>query len=212
MNLIQSGDFKKLNEFLNSNSESEIILGYSDSKLSNERAFAQRALTLSSIAAINGGVNCTVVYSLIYKYQNVIEKTNDSLQLISLAYNILQDFCKTVGFQYHKKCKSPVLLPVLRYIHSNINSKITVENVAHKLNINANYLSQLFKKEMNETFTSYVIKTKIALAKHLMQTTNKSVAEISEYLSFSSQSHFSNVFKKTTGATPKQYLLQVKAF
>lgn len=209
MHIIQSGDTKKLEEFMKS-SDSDIILGYANTKFGNERAFALRVLSLSSIAAINGGVDYTTVYALIFKYQNIIESINDSNQLISISYNILNAFCNTVAYQYHQKCSSPVLLPALRYIHSNPNVKIMVESVAEKLNMNANYLSQLFKKEMGKNFSTYVMEVKIALAKHLMATTDKSIADISEYLAFSSISHFSNVFKKITGTTPKQYLLKAK--
>jgi YesN/AraC family two-component response regulator len=76
--------------------------------------------------------------------------------------------------------------------------------------MNANYLTQLFKKEIGENFSSYVLQVKIAHAKHIMETTDKTIAEISEYLAFSSQSHFNNVFKKITCTTPKQYMLKVK--
>lgn len=209
MRLIESGDTQRLEGFMH-DSESDIVLGYSNARLGNERAFAERVLTISSIAATNGGVDCTSVYALIFKYQNLIESSTDFEELISMSYRIMRDFCNTVAFQYYKKCKSPVLLPVLRYIHSNPNSKITVNQVAEKLNMNANYLSQLFKKEIGETFSDYVNHTKIAHAKHLMETTDKSIAEISEYLAFSSPSHFNNAFKKMTGTTPKQYLLKVK--
>ncbi len=209
MRIIESGDTTQLIEFMK-NSDSDIVLGYSRTHLGNERAFAERVLALGSIAAVNGGVDCTVVYALIYKYQNIIESTNDSVKLISLSYDILRDFCNTVAFQSFKKCNSPVLLPVLRYIHSNLHTKITAEEVAVKLHMNANYLSQLFKKEIGENFSAYVLRMKILTAQHLMETTNKSIIEISEYLAFSSPSHFNNVFKKITGTTPKQYLLKVK--
>ncbi len=209
MRLIQSGDIRCLEEFMH-DSKSDIVLGYSKTRLGNERAFAERVLTISSIAATNGGVDCTTVYALIFKYQSLIESSADFKELISMSYRIMRDFCKTVAFQYYKKCESPVLLPVLRYIHGNLNSKITVNQVAEKLNMNANYLSQLFKKEIGETFSDYVNRTKIAHAKHLMETTDKGISEISEYLAYSSPSHFNNVFKKITGTTPKQYLLKVK--
>lgn len=209
MHLIQSGDIKALEEFMGNNG-SDIILGYSNTRFGNERAFAQRVLALSSIAAVNGGVDCTTVYALIFKYQNIIEKTNDSYQLISLSYDILKKFCSTVHFGKYQNCQSPILVPVLRYIHSNLHTRITLENIADKFNMNANYLCQLFKKQTGERFSEYVLKTKIITAKHLMETTDKAIWEISEYLAFSSPSHFNNVFKKITGTTPKQYLLKVK--
>lgn len=209
MHIISSGDTQRLTDYM-ANSNSDIVLGYSNTRLGNERAFIERVLTLGSIAAINGGVDCTVVYALIFKYQNIIENTTEPVELIKLSYDILRDFCNTVAFQSYKKCNSPVLLPVLRYIHSNLHTKITVEEVAKKLHMNANYLSQIFKKEMGENFSTYVPRMKIVFAQHLMETTEKSISEISEYLAFSSQSHFIRAFKNETGTTPKQYLLKVK--
>ena len=42
-------------------------------------------------------------------------------------------------------------------------------------------------------------------AKNLLSFTNKSLSEISNYLCFSSQAYFQNVFKKNYGMTPLQY-------
>lgn len=46
---------------------------------------------------------------------------------------------------------------------------------------------------------------KLEEAKSLLTYSDKSLGEISSYLSFSSQSYFQNVFKKKYGITPLQY-------
>lgn len=209
MHIIENGDLDQLEKFF-SNKNSNIVLGYVDAKFANERAFIQRVLTLASLAAINGGVDSPLVYSMIFKYQSIIESINEPESLLSLAYDILKKFCQTVNFQNNAQCQTPVLEPILRYIHSNLHTKITVEEVARKMNISKNYLSRLFKQEIHENFSTYVLNKKIALAKHLMETTNKQISEISEYLVFSSSSHFCNSFKKITNMTPKQYMMKVK--
>lgn len=46
---------------------------------------------------------------------------------------------------------------------------------------------------------------KVTEAQHLLQFSNDSLSEIADKLSFSSQSHFQNTFKKHTGFTPLQF-------
>lgn len=210
MSLIQAGDMKNLEGFMYGTS-SDIILGYSEAPLGNERAFAQRVLTISSVAAFRGGVDCTAVYSLIYRYQKIIQSLDTREKLISVTHTIMRHFCQTVQFQTHSKCTSPVIQPVLRYIHGNLHTKLRIGDVADRMHMNADYLTRLFKQETGKTFTDYVLLAKISFAKHMMETGDKSLSEISAYLAFSSQSHFSNVFKKYTGMTPKSYLMSVKS-
>jgi YesN/AraC family two-component response regulator len=73
------------------------------------------------------------------------------------------------------------------------------------MNAAPNYLSSRFKKETNIRFMSFVTIAKVDEAKKLLKMTNKSLSEISNYLSFSSQSYFQNVFKKSIGITPLEY-------
>ncbi|MCM1223446.1 MAG: helix-turn-helix transcriptional regulator, partial [Lachnospiraceae bacterium] len=51
----------------------------------------------------------------------------------------------------------------------------------------------------------YVTECRMREAKMLLKYTDKSLAEISEYLHFSSQPYFQNVFKNMYGVTPAKY-------
>ena len=46
---------------------------------------------------------------------------------------------------------------------------------------------------------------KIEKATHLLRYSDKSIIDIANYLSFSSQSHFIQTFENFTGMTPKKY-------
>ena len=74
----------------------------------------------------------------------------------------------------------------------------------HKLT-NTGDLSSLFKKEMQVDFSDYLTEKRITQAKFLLKNSNTSIVDIAGNLGFQSQSYFSNVFKKYTGKTPKQY-------
>jgi AraC-like DNA-binding protein len=71
--------------------------------------------------------------------------------------------------------------------------------------LNPTYFSTLFKKEMGVTFSNYILNVKIDHAKRLLKNTNMSLISIAIELGFDNQSYFSNVFKKATNMTPKQY-------
>ena len=49
------------------------------------------------------------------------------------------------------------------------------------------------------------MRCKLEEAKSLLTHSDKTLSEISNYLCFSSQSYFQNVFKQKFGLTPKQY-------
>lgn len=59
-------------------------------------------------------------------------------------------------------------------------------------------------KAMN--YSGYISKRKISAAK-IMLKSNHTISEVALGLGFSDSSHFSRVFKKYVGASPKQYQL-----
>lgn len=98
----------------------------------------------------------------------------------------------------------PVVL-CMDYIYSHINRRITVEELSEHADLSPNYLSRLFKKELNISISDYVCEMKIEKAQYMLKYSDYSLVEIANYLAFSSQSHFIQTFKKLTGITPKKY-------
>ena len=98
----------------------------------------------------------------------------------------------------------PIVL-CIDYIYSHIHNRITVKELAEHLNFSESYLSKLFHKEMGLPISQYILNLKIEKAKNLLQYSEYSIIDISNYLSFSSQSHFIQVFQKYTGLTPHKY-------
>ena len=99
---------------------------------------------------------------------------------------------------------NPIVLGI-DYIYSHINCRITVEELAEHADLSPNYLSRLFKKELNISISDYICEMKIEKASHLLKYSDSSLVDIANYLAFSSQSHFIQTFKKLTGVTPKKY-------
>ena len=98
-----------------------------------------------------------------------------------------------------------VMNRILRYLHLNIESKMSLKKLSNDLNLSAGYISTCFKKHMGMTIMSYAKKIRIDRAKVLLLTSTESILEIGLTLGFHDQSHFSKVFKEYTNMTPSQY-------
>lgn len=93
----------------------------------------------------------------------------------------------------------------LNYIYIHITAPISVEAVAEAVGVSSGYLSHLFKKEVGVSVSEYVRQKKIETATNLLKYSPYSMVEIANRLSFSSQSHFIQTFKKSVGMTPLKY-------
>lgn len=91
------------------------------------------------------------------------------------------------------------------YIYVHIKERITIEDIADYLDVSPSYLSRLFKRETGQPVSAYIREKKIDVAKNLLRFSDYSLIDISNRLSFSSQSHFIQQFKDVVGVTPKKY-------
>lgn len=94
---------------------------------------------------------------------------------------------------------------VSNYIQHHLSEPIRVETIAETLYLSRPYLSMKFKEETGQTLTDFILHEKMEEAKRLLRYTDKTSAAISAYLGFSSQSHFSRVFKRYTGQTAVEF-------
>jgi AraC-like DNA-binding protein len=96
------------------------------------------------------------------------------------------------------------------YFHSTKPQELGLPSVgwfAHKLNLSANYLGDLMKKETGKSAQELIQLKLIDIAKEKIFDTGKSVSEIAYELGFKYPQHFSRMFKKRIGYTPNEYRL-----
>lgn len=105
-----------------------------------------------------------------------------------------------------KYCKCIQL--TLDYINENIsNEELSLSYISNHLYMNSDYLGKLFKKEVKENFNVYLSNIRVKKAQELIQINpNNKICEIAEKVGFGYNSqYFSQVFKKHTEYTPKEY-------
>lgn len=98
---------------------------------------------------------------------------------------------------------------VVKLIHHNSGDKKETENyssyISRKLNLEYNYLSNLFSSIEGITIEKFIILQKIEKVKELLVYDELSLGEIAFTLGYSSVQHLSNQFKSVTGVTPSQF-------
>ncbi len=93
----------------------------------------------------------------------------------------------------------------IKYIDSHCREDISLTTVARYLDISEGYLSRIFKKETNYTFTDYLIYYRIKMSMQLLKDHRLKVYEVADSVGYSDTTYFSNQFKKIVGMSPTKY-------
>ena len=80
-----------------------------------------------------------------------------------------------------------------------------LEDLASYCNTSGRTISRHFKECLHISVSDYILQQKLEKAVFLLKNSDLTLAEISNYLAFSSQSHFTVAFKKRYFTTPQKY-------
>lgn len=95
---------------------------------------------------------------------------------------------------------------ILRVIHEHFEENLSLEEIAALNNMSVSNMKKIFHKFYNQGIMSYVMGLKIRKAIDLLNT-DLTIKQISDRLCFDNQNYFSQVFKKHTGHSPREYKL-----
>ena len=161
--------------------------------------------TLVSRAAIRGGMDVNDALALSDAYIRKCEHMNSEERLVNLQFHMVLDYTERVGKLHVGENTSKFVMDIANYVQHNISQPVTTEDIAAAMYMSRSRLSTRFKEETGENLSDYIMREKVEEAKQLLTYTDKSIAAISAYLAFSSQSHFTRQFKNITGRTPGEY-------
>lgn len=118
---------------------------------------------------------------------------------------MVMDYAERIAGLRYGKHPSRLVVEVTNYVFKHLSEPITVERMARDLCRGRSRLSTDFRKETGEKLSDYIMKRKIEEGKSVLMNTDRPAVDVALYLGFSSQSHFSRVFKKYAGLTPNEY-------
>lgn len=209
--LVKEGNTEKLKKFLTATRPPLKEGKMAASPLRHAKnVFISAVSKIGMMGAIPGGVDVEKTYQLMDYYIQECEQLTTIEKINELQYVMLMDFCQRSGEHHIPDGISTDVYKCMTYIREHTNESISIEDVAAHVNRSSSYIMKHFKNELGINIGAYIMRCKLEEAKSLLTYSEKSLAEISNFLYFSSQSHFQNVFKKQYDITPLQYRKRTK--
>jgi AraC-like DNA-binding protein len=174
------------------------------SQLRNIKNLAISGITLATRAAMDGGLQAELAYTLSDLHIQHIEELRDARAVDVALMDAFLDFTERVSINKLDSSSRPIAA-CKAYIFTHMYEEIPLQKLSELTHLNRNYLSHLFRKETNMTISQYIQKERVEEAKRLLELTDEPLSTIASKLNYYDQTHFSKRFRKHANMTPKQY-------
>ncbi len=168
----------------------------SDDPVKNYQFLFVASITLACRFCIEGGMPTEEAFNLSDLYIQQMEKCSTVNEIFVLHDEMFRDYTTRMQAIRRKEAFSRPVTRCMEYIENHLQEPLSVRLLSEKLGISESYVSTIFKKEIGIPVSEYIRRMRIDTAKTLLQYTEFSCLEIAEYLCFSSDCHFSQVFSK----------------
>ena len=185
------------------------IFKWSRDDILNYKLIYTSAMVLVYRTSVEAGMVESISAMIFKSFCDELDDCSSYSQIKSLFDRIIIDYTQRIADINMEKNQKihfrPIVKNALDYINNHLHENITVSEISCYCSVSESNLRKKFKEDVGENIIFYIAKQKVSEAKTLLRYSDYSIIEISEYLSFSSQSYFTNVFKKVCGTTPAEY-------
>lgn len=145
----------------------------------------EHAIDRHSKRLITIHIEALLDYCLRFYERQFITRTDVNRNILSRFERLLDDY-------FHSGKAQQQGLPTVKYC-------------AGELCLSPNYFGDLIKKETGKSAQEYIQLKVTAIAKDMVLNPERSISQIAYELGFQYPQHFTRLFKKLTGYTPKEY-------
>ena len=94
---------------------------------------------------------------------------------------------------------------LLSIINSSLSQRISVQELADKLNMNRTYMSELFRRDVGKSIREYISDARMGKALILLQDPDRPISAIAYQCGYEDALYFSRAFRKRYGLSPSQW-------
>lgn len=180
----------------------------SKNQLQNERYHFVTNTALVTRNCIEGGLPQETAYTLSDLYIQEMDTLYSVKEIQELNDRMVYDFTMHMKELHKTRIVSQHIKKCIEYIYNNLHEPLTIRSISRQMGLNPSYLSTLFKKETGSTIHAFIQGVRLDTAAEMLKNTEYPYALVSNTLCFSSQSHFTKLFRERTGLTPREYRLK----
>jgi len=91
---------------------------------------------------------------------------------------------------------------VIAFVEQRLSTTIRVDDLSAIAQLSVSYFARAFKKTFGEAPHAYIVRRRVARARHLMLTTDTPLCEVAVAAGLADQAHLCRLFRKVTGMSP----------
>ncbi len=139
----------------------------------------------------------TFVWEKITRFDNIF----DLQQWFKNIFNAILEHLSERKEGHNKK----IIKDILKIIEENYGKNLTIMDISNEVYLSPNYISIIFKKEIGESFTDFLVKFRLEKARKMLKDTSLKVYQIGSMVGYSNISYFCSIFKNYYGVSPGEY-------
>ncbi len=132
------------------------------------------------------------------------ERLNDA-EFYQFADDLIEFYIYVISERKQPSYKHQTVNKVIMYIDDEVETDLSVEDIAAYFSISTSHLSRIFKEHVGITLVEYLNVRRVEESQYYLRHTNKSISDISEQFHFCNQSYYTRIFKKYVKVTPKHF-------
>ncbi|MFJ3788518.1 GlxA family transcriptional regulator [Kitasatospora sp. NPDC090091] len=180
------------------------------------RRYADVRLRRESLVVTDRGVTTTAAFSAMYDFALQFVREHDGPHVArSTARIALVDDARSTQTPYVDPALIPTVgrefsLGVKRWLDQNLGARYDLPALAREFHVSTRTLLRRFAAEAGETPLAYLQTARVRRARHLLETTDRTVASIAADVGYRDPGTFSGIFARRAGRRPTEYRAQFR--
>ncbi|GGV87868.1 AraC family transcriptional regulator [Streptomyces gelaticus] len=175
------------------------------------RRYADVRLCSEKLVVTDQGVTTTAAFSAMYDFALQFIREHDGPRVArSIARIALVDDARSTQAPYVDSRLIPTAggefsLGVKRWLDQNLGTRYDLPALAQEFHVSTRTMLRRFGDEAGETPLTYLQTARVRRARHLLETTDRTVAGIAADVGYLDPGTFSGIFTRHTGRRPGEY-------
>jgi two-component system response regulator YesN len=161
-------------------------------------------IVIISRAAMEKGISAEGLLGSRYSYLTDINAATGFDDLFWRVTKALENFTRAVSEERGRTARAHVTR-MKEFLSKSFAGRVSAREVAAAAGLSVSRALHLFRRESGMSLSSWITRLRIDYARHLLKTTERSMADISSECGFFDQSHFTKTFKSVEGVPPLRY-------